>query len=462
MPQELNKNMLEFNVSIYGDLEQYNDVISKARCRIFYKYANRNGTYITDEFADKLASSLPYTPVKGIYDEDSEDYTNHGSDRSLGRIYGVVPENPNFAWEDQLDEDGVIRRYACTDVLLFTAIYKEAGDIVGKAQSMELYEKSVKGNWQYIQGRRQFVFTDGCFLGLQVLGEESEPCFEGAAFFSLYTSLKSMIQEIQNYELSHKGTKGGIFNMENINFKLSDNQKYNKIWSSLNPNFTEEGGWTAEYSVCDIYDQYAVVYNLPENSYERVYYTKDDSTDSLSLGERKKCYIVDVTESEKNALETIQALNGGTYEKIDEKFNEISNLEEKVSEFEQKIEEKDTAISTLTTERDQFSTELEEVRGQNSTLNGELEELKTYKLGIETAQKDEIIARYSEQLPEEAINRYMEKVADYSIADLEKDLAFELVKSNPSIFTKNTPTGYVPSEDGSQDGVEAILAKYKK
>jgi hypothetical protein len=71
--------------------------LSKARCKIFYKYENRNGTYITDEFADKLLSSLAYVPVKGIY--QSEDYTDHGARRDEGRIYGIVPENPNVAWE---------------------------------------------------------------------------------------------------------------------------------------------------------------------------------------------------------------------------------------------------------------------------------------------------------------------------------------------------------------------------
>ena len=113
----------EFPVTIYGNLKELNPVLSKARCRIFYKYENRNGTYITDEFAQKLISSLPYTPVKGIYDNFDEDYTDHGLKRDLGRIYGIVPENPNFSWEKHLDEDEIEREYACCDVYIFTALY---------------------------------------------------------------------------------------------------------------------------------------------------------------------------------------------------------------------------------------------------------------------------------------------------------------------------------------------------
>ena len=48
----------EFPVTVYGNFEQYSKTISKARCRIFYKGANRNGTYITDEFAEKLLSTI--------------------------------------------------------------------------------------------------------------------------------------------------------------------------------------------------------------------------------------------------------------------------------------------------------------------------------------------------------------------------------------------------------------------
>ena len=141
MDNEIVKNI---QVTIYGNLEKYNEVISKGRCRIFYKYGNRNGTYITDEFADILLSSIPYAPVKGIYDNFDEDYTDHGAKRSLGRIYGIVPENPNLSWEKHLDEDGVEREYACVDVLIFTGLYEEANQIVGKSQSMELYDKTLK------------------------------------------------------------------------------------------------------------------------------------------------------------------------------------------------------------------------------------------------------------------------------------------------------------------------------
>ena len=75
------EQMTSFSLSVYGNVTAYNEVLSQARCRIFYKGANRNGTFITDEFADKLVSTLPYTPVKGIYDSMEDDFTDHGKQR---------------------------------------------------------------------------------------------------------------------------------------------------------------------------------------------------------------------------------------------------------------------------------------------------------------------------------------------------------------------------------------------
>ena len=448
----------EFPVSIYGNLEKLSPVLSKARCRIFYKYENRNGTYITDEFAEKLINSLPYTPVKGIYDEFNEDYTDHGEKRNLGRIYGIVPENPNFSWENHLDEDGVERQYACTDVYIFSALYEEAGQIVGKSQSMELYQPSIKGDWTIINGKKLFKFEDGCFLGLQVLGDEVEPCFEGASFFSLYNELKNMVQQLKKYSLNFN--KGGMSEVAKLNFKLSDSQKHDAIWALLNDKYTEEGHWEITYTICDIYDDYALVYNYETGSHEQVYYTKNDATDSVELGEHKKCYVIDVTEDEKKALDALRAFNGGTYEKIDENVKGVDTIKQQNSEFSIKIEELNNSVATLTTERDTNAQNYTNAQATISTLTEELETLKNYKLNVETQEKEQVISSYSELLSEEILTSYREKISEYNSAkDLDKELAYELKQSNPTVFTK-TPQ-YIP-KDHSTSGIEAILAKYKK
>lgn len=449
-------NNFEFPVSVYGKLEKYNDVLSKGRCRIFYKYGNRNGTYITDEFSEKLLSTIAYAPVKGIYEYD--DFTDHGARRSEGRIYGIVPENPHLQWEEHEDEDGVARTYACVDVLIFTALYKEASDIIGKAQSMELYEPSLQYHREIIHGQQYIVFDEGCFLGLQVLGKDVEPCFEGAAFFQLQENIEEVVKKIQEIEMTY--SKGGQKEMPQMNFKLSDSQKFDALWSLLNPNYTEEGNWTIDYAICDVYDEYALAYSSENAQYERVYYTKNDETDSVALGEKVRVYVVDVTEKEKTTLDTLRDLNGGTYELVNENLEHAQENAEKISGFELKVTELENNIATLNTEKSAVQSSYELEHQKVESLTAENEGLKQYKLSIEAEQKNAVFTEYKDKLSEEILDIYREKAAEYSVADLDKELAYELKKTNFSFYEKKD-NGYL-RKDVQKNGIDEILARYVK
>lgn len=460
----------QFSVTTYGNLEKYTDTISKARCRIFYKGLNRNGSYITDEFAEKLLASIPYAPVKGIY--NTEDYEDHGERSDEGRIYGIVPENPNVTWEDFEDEDGVVRTYACVDVYIFTALYKEAQEVIGKAQSMEIYPPSIRGEWTYMKGRRVFKFIDGCFLGLQVLGDEVEPCFEGAAFFALYDDIVAAFQKIEKVVEDTKNTNqmGG---QNEMNFKISYSQVEQALWSLLNTSFTEEGEWTVTHAVCELYDDYALVRNFEANTYERVYYSKDEETEEVSISRVEACRIVDVTESEYTTLKAVQAINN-SFEALDTKLNELEEVkvevetvkadyeaaQETISAKEQKIGELEGNISTLTTERDTFSAQVAEAGEVITELQEQVDALNEYKLGIENKEKEAIVLKYSEQLSKEVIDAYMEKITDFDAIELDKELAYALVNTNPGVFSADPNIGLVPKVQ-PKSGIEALLEQYR-
>ena len=459
------EQMTSFSLSVYGNVTAYNEVLSQARCRIFYKGANRNGTFITDEFAEKLVSTLPYTPVKGIYDSMEDDFTDHGKQRYEGRIYGIVPENPNFAWEPHVDEDGVERIYACTDVYLFTGIYKqEALQIVDKAQSMELYADSIDGEWQFINGKRYFVFKEGRFLGLQALGDDYEPCFEGAAFYTFCESIKNTIEEFEQFKKALDESQLGGEQME---FKLSDNQKLNMIWTLLNPNFNEEGGWVMDYSVCEVYDEYALVFNYAEGGYERVYYTKEDETDSVALDRRETAYILDVNEEEKRALDMLHSIRNNSFEHVDEY---VVGLEDKITESDSKIEECNMTIATLQKENEEaaelyntIKTEHDNSLVELEKLTQENEQLTSYKAAAELAKKEAILTKYSAQLDNETIDGFRGELDNYTEEGLEKELAFVLVQSKPAIFTTEEKVpNFVPKDDSHNGGIEEILSRYKK
>lgn len=493
----MNTNAItNFPISVYGKMERFSDTISRGRCRVFYKGLNRNGTFITEEFAQKLINSAPYTPVKGIYEID--DYTDHGTKRSEGRIYGIVPADPNFAWEKHLDVDGNEREYACFDVLYYTALYKEAGEIDGKGESMELYRETLKGEWQYINGKKAYVFTDGCFLGLQALGDDVEPCFEGASFYTCDES--NIIALLEKYEkrtdLFQYHEQGGNDIMPSITFKISDNQKFDFLFNLLNPNFNEEGSWTIEYVICDVYDEYAIARNCAEGVFERIYYTKNDENDSLEITNKERCYIVDVNESEKAALASLKGES--TYERAVEAFAEkdatISSLNEQIGTLTTDIETERNTVANLTEENSQYSTKIAELESTNSTLTMERDEardnysasltsygelndnynavvaerdaLATYKHEVETNAKKAVVECYIEHLAEEVIETYMNSLDSYTIEELDMKLTYEQKKANPNLFTKTpatpAPGAFLPKEDDGGRGINDILARFEK
>ena len=256
--------------------------------------------------------------------------------------------------------------------------------------------------------------------------------------------------------------------MPKINFKLSDDQKYSYIWTLLNPDYNEEGNWTVDYAVCDVYTDHALVFNIGTGSYERVYYTKNDEIDSVELGDHVKVFITDVTEEEKSVLDTLQQLNGGNYELVNENLINAEKNATDCAEFSTKIEELNNTISTLNTEIENMKESAENAtaqftaaQAQIDTLSEENNSLKTYKKNIENQFKETVIAEYTNILPEETVESYRAKFDEYTAEELDMHLAYESKKLNSSIFTQSRDKGLVPKED-QRSGVEKILERYVK
>ena len=455
---------MNFEVQLYGEPTLLSDVLSKRRVRIFYKYENRNLTYITDEFAEELISSLPYTPVKGIYED--QDFQAHGVVNSEGKIYGIVPQDMNFAWEPHVDEDGVERVYACCDVYIFSALYPEAETIKFKGQSMELFKPTLKYHHEIIKGQRYTVFEHGCFIGLQVLGDKFEPCFEGAAFYSLGSSeveklrdsINDVIEKIKSY--SYKGEERMII----PNFKISDDQKFEALWTLLNPNYNEEQGWQVNCSICNVYDNYCIFFNYEDRNSYRAYYTKDNENDSVKIDSIEKVFIIDVTEEEMATVNALRKINGDTYELVSEvlvnaqdTLEKYEALTEEKSAFESQIQELNDTISTLNIEK-------EDAQSTYEALKEEVEGLRDFKYNVEKQEKLNVISEYESLLSTEVLDSYTEKIDSYTATELDMNLAYELKKVSPSVFSNNkqkVDEGFIPKEH-QYSGVAAILSNYIK
>lgn len=416
-------------VVTYGALapEETSQTTSRGRVRIFYKGLNRNGTYITDEFAEKLITTLPYTPVKGIYDKDVEDYTDHGEERSEGRIYGVVPENPNFAWEQFTDEDGVTRTYACCDVLYYTALYEEAAEIIGKGESMELYLRSIEGDWQVKEGKKCFVFSDGCFLGLQALGDDVEPCFEGAAFYDFNQNIYTILKNVDG---------GNPMNDE------IEKEVFEEEATVETPVETEdEAKETPEVDSSEVETE-ATEETVEESTEETVDETVEDAEGALTETDGEE-----EVPTESTVVENDQS--------------------EKISELESKISELNSLNATLQMERDSFAKELEEAKIEISSLRDAADELAQYKKKAEDEKKKSVIDEYASKLSEEILKKYTDSLDDYTAEDLDKELCYEMKKGNPSLFfgSDSKTDGVIPKQIGQsityKDSVCELLSKYE-
>ena len=484
---------LNFDVTTYGNVETVTDTISKCRVRIFYKGMNRNRTYISDDFANQLISSLPYAPIKGIFNYGEVDFEDHGEDNTDGRIYGIVPETHHFAWEKHVDEDGVEREYATADVYLFTGLYPEASLIPGKSQSMEIFRGRLKGEWRTSEndGKPYFHFLKGSLVGLQTLGRDVEPCFEGSAFFSLRKDLQNCVNYIKQLDNTIKKEEGE--KMDKTLFRLSDNEKAEILFDLINPNFNEEGNWELNGFITDVYDDYALYVN--NAGYHRVCYTKDG--DNITLGEIIDVKIIDVTASEYSALEAMKAISG-TYEAAQEaytvlegKVNELgkektafeaeketltagkTELEGKVAEFESEktaleatISEKEAKITEYETQISGLTAENVRLEDEKNNIISENESLETFKKNVETEKKTAIINEFSAHLTDEQIENFKNAMDNFEVADFKKEVCTAAYDADPTIFTKKEDSGLIfkggnPDNGKTESGVIRLLNKHK-
>lgn len=436
--------LFSFPITCYGLEEKISPTLTKKRVRIFYKGENRNGGYISDDFAEKLIKTLPYAPVKGIYEEDDEDYTDHGDKRDLGRIYGVVPEQYNFAWEKHLDEDNVEREYACCDVYLYSALYKEANEISGKGQSMELYGPSIKGDWVKINNKMLYKYTDAAFLGLQVLGDNTTPCFQGASFYSLdentiYSILPILFSKIENISKGDSKMEKTL----SYTFELSDNQKRDSIFKLLNQEKTR-------YFILDTYSDNVIIFDVETEKYFKVNFSEEN--DTITLDENMvEVYSAFITAEERDSLKNIKENIGG------ENFIEINENMTKA------LNDKDIEISTLKQNEVKLNENIEQLSSTITNLEQEKENLNSFKLKIEKEQKESVISKYRQlnKIGEDIIANYELKIDEYSVEDLDKDLAYELVKTDSSLFSMNPSSKRTPI-DQNFSGIESLLSKYNK
>lgn len=217
------------------DEDAINPGISKCEIKIFYLGENRNGTYFGKDVAVKMAQTLPGTVIVGAWYDDKDDFGDHGQVITIenGEVefscrtvpVGFVAPESKVWFQDFNDEDefgnSTVHTYLMANGYLWTGQYPEVKSIIesGKGQSMELDGGSMEGHWATNSATNMdfFIVEDAEFTKLCVLGDDVEPCFEGASVTALsdlttdFTvddfkkNLHAMLKELTTIEFSLKG-----------------------------------------------------------------------------------------------------------------------------------------------------------------------------------------------------------------------------------------------------------------
>lgn len=211
---------LEFPVE-FVNIIPYNPLISKCEIKICYvgEQPNRNLSIITKETATKMANSLPGSPIVAFWNEETQDFDGHKRELSfdddgniiqkdLTKPIGFVDLNAKVWFAKYLDDNSIEREYLVTEGWIWTGRFPETKRIIqqGNNQSMELDDKNISAHWSKdTNGNPKFfIINEAIIKGLCVLGEDVEPCFEGATIqaptiqFSFDENFKEQLFSMMN------------------------------------------------------------------------------------------------------------------------------------------------------------------------------------------------------------------------------------------------------------------------
>ena len=419
--------------SPFQGISESNPNIGRLKVRVFTKYGNRNGSYITESVANQLIESATQgtTPVVGFFDPETQSWASH-SGPTLANGYGYVESF--LGWEPFEDTDGVTREYAVFSVVLFTDYYEEAKKIFGQNQSMELDPNSIDGDWTMIENQEYFVYTKAKMLGFCVIGEH-EPCFSVSSFFSKnddiyksqYEKFSSLLFNLKaQVEEAEKNNEGGEQPMNEF-----ENQEV--VEQVENPQTQEE--------VQDTFEQVATEEEVVE-------------TEVVETSAAEANFEEQSVESEPEVQESVSE-EPSEFEALQTQFNE---LQESYSQLQTDYEVAQNRIAELEQFQTSANTELETLRTQNEELKTSLQDYSNQAVEAENNRKNELLKKYEKVMKEEEISDIKEKANDFSYDELESKLA--IAYANKQMAGNDVKKVPLPEPQESQFAL--LMKKYRK
>ena len=380
-------------------------LVSKCRIKVCYvgEQPNRNHTVITREVAEEMGRKLPGSPIVGYYNEDTKDFEQHNReiDVSKGKFrildttkpYGFVAPDAKVWFEKFTDTTGE-HEYLCTEGYLWTGAYPESKRIIDKGnnQSMEL-NKDAPGFWtnDINSGDRIFIYNEALIEKLCILGEEYEPCFEGAQitafaldraeFEEFKTHMFSVISELQE---AVKGGSSGTMDVENKEVVPAVEDQ-----DPVDPNYVKKPDE----------DEKEKNQDSEGKSDKEDNQNSDSKTEEQEKEEPEKKDDEEEDKKKKYSLEDVVE-----YQELKTQFDELTNNY--------------TALES----------NYNNLVSEKSTLEQEVESLRQFKLETEKTQKQAMIDSFY-MLSDEDKKDVVENINTYSLDDIEAKLSVICVRN---------------------------------
>ena len=441
---------------------EINPLMSSCEIKVLYLGENRNHSYITKEVATEMAKTLRGAPIVGYYKEDKEDFRDHGEKvtfddegikfECMTKPYGFVSPDAQVWFQkfEEQDEFGnqLTREYLMTTGYLWTGQYEEAKLAIegnGRPQSMELDPETLDGHWSTNNktGMDFFIINDAIFSKLCILGENVEPCFEGASVTAPEVSKK--------FSLDDDFRKTLYTMMQDLKFALEGGNNMD-IEQNLVAEETAAEAEVVEETVENETpaDEYVIADSLVREetpvSEPEIKEVEEETEADVEIEEivEEEPIVEENLTNDDNSEQSISTENQDSIEDTQssqENFAKSDDKDEDDNEEDSESEEEDKEYECGKNKKKKsyslLENELAEVKAAYSELESKYQALVEFKETVDNEKKDALIASFY-MLSDEDKAEVVENKAKYSLEDIEAKLSVICVRKKVNFDLDDT------------------------
>lgn len=449
------------------NITPYNPLISRCEIKVCYvgDQANRNKSIITKAVATEMANSLPGSPIVGYWDEETKDFVSHSKIlevkdgqlvlKDMTKPIGFVDLNAKVWFAKYLDDGQDEHEYLMTEGWLWTGRFPEVQRIIeqGNNQSMELDEKNLNAFWSKDNNGKPefFIINEAIIKGLCVLGENNEPCFEGAKItaptiqFSFDEGFKEQLFSMMN-ELTKLLNKEEQRVLTRYSVTIGD-----ALWTALYE-YTEN--LDCAYDIVGVYEdgeqKFAVL--KADDKYSRIDFSiNEDNT--YTIGAELVAFDSYEPDAEPQfaaeAIAEYVAQKKGKKEEEDTEENEDTTKKENTSEEEEEEKDKKKKKKEYSLEeipeyvelRDAFNTlktQYDALEVNYNNMKTSVADLTQFKNTVLKKEKQEMINSFY-MLSDEDKKDVIDHIDEYSKDEIEAKLSIICVRNRVSFEEENKP-----------------------